>query len=167
MKENNYGELRIRLARLADAAYFVNLLGGDHDTVQSMGSMPWPMTLESAGIWLHERLSAGVRIHALVREVDGAFLGTVGYGLANEHVEVGFWVGRIHRGAGVATRGLALALEAACREGARKAVARIFPDNPASARVVMNNGFEFTGEAEEYLPLRGGIRRLAVYERSL
>ncbi|SKA75008.1 Protein N-acetyltransferase, RimJ/RimL family [Paucidesulfovibrio gracilis DSM 16080] len=163
--------LQIRLVRPEDGAYFAALLGQDRETVRCMASLPWPMTESTATHWLKERLADGACIYAVLRRDDRTFLGTAGYGLRSGRegtvAEVGFWVGRPYRGQGVASRGLALALRRAAQDGAVLAVGNVFPDNAASARVLRNNGFVFVGQHDEELPLRGGLRRLDVYQRSL
>ncbi|MDD4731313.1 MAG: GNAT family N-acetyltransferase [Desulfovibrio sp.] len=163
--------VQIRLVRPDDAAYFAALLGQDRETIQCMASLPWPMTEPRARVWLEERLELGARIFAVLRRTDGVFLGTAGYGpgqwQGREAAEVGFWIGGPYRGQGAAGSGLALALDRARQEGAQMALGRVFPENIASAKVLTNKGFRLVGQCREELPLRGGLRLLDVYQRSL
>ena len=56
-------------------------------------------------------------------------------------VEIGYAVVPARRGCGLATRACALIVEVAWRAGAEEVLAEAEPDNPASRKVLLNNGF--------------------------
>lgn len=69
--------------------------------------------------------------------------------------EVGFWVGPGFWNTGFASEAVA-ALVAANPHNSRTLFAEVFQDNPGSARVLTNSGFEYLGDAESWSVARGG-----------
>lgn len=68
--------------------------------------------------------------------------------------EIGFWVGAGFWNTGFASEVVA-ALVAANPHNARTLFAEVFQDNPGSARVLTNCGFEYLGDAESWSLARG------------
>jgi RimJ/RimL family protein N-acetyltransferase len=68
--------------------------------------------------------------------------------------EVGYWVGSGFWNTGFASEAVA-ALVAANPHQARTLFAEVFQDNPGSARVLSNSGFEYLGDAESWSVARG------------
>ena len=75
--------------------------------------------------------------------VDDQVVGDIGFHgpPAGGSVEIGYAVVPARRGRGLATRACALILEEAWRAGADEVLADAEPDNPASRKVLLNNGF--------------------------
>lgn len=69
--------------------------------------------------------------------------------------QVGYWVAPQVWNAGIASEALRV-LVAANPHGARTLFAEVFQDNPASARVLTNTGFDYIGDAEAVSVARGG-----------
>ncbi|MTH63453.1 GNAT family N-acetyltransferase [Paracoccus shanxieyensis] len=69
--------------------------------------------------------------------------------LERDQSELGFWVGAGFWNTGFATEAVA-ALAAANPHGSRTLFAEAFQDNPGSARVLTNCGFEYLGDAESW-----------------
>jgi RimJ/RimL family protein N-acetyltransferase len=69
--------------------------------------------------------------------------------LEEEQSELGYWIGAGFWNAGFASEAVA-ALVAANPHGARTLFAEVFQDNPRSARVLTNSGFEYLGDAESF-----------------
>jgi len=69
--------------------------------------------------------------------------------------EVGFWVGPGFWNTGFASEAVT-ALVAANPHNSRTLFAEVFQDNPGSARVLTNSGFEYLGDAESWSVARGG-----------
>lgn len=63
--------------------------------------------------------------------------------------ELGFWIGAGFWNTGFATEAVA-ALVAANPHNSRTLFAEAFQDNPGSARVLTNSGFEYLGDAESW-----------------
>lgn len=68
--------------------------------------------------------------------------------------EVGFWVGPGFWNTGFASEAVS-ALVAANPHDSRTLFAEVFQDNPGSARVLTNCGFEYLGDAESWSVARG------------
>ncbi|PCD77648.1 GNAT family N-acetyltransferase [Pseudothioclava arenosa] len=68
--------------------------------------------------------------------------------------EIGYWIGPGFWNAGFASEAVA-ALVAANPHRARTLFAEVFQDNPGSARVLTNCGFEYLGDAEAWSVARG------------
>ena len=68
--------------------------------------------------------------------------------------EVGFWVGPGFWNTGFASEAVA-ALVAANPHDSRTLFAEVFQDNPGSARVLTNAGFDYLGDAESWSVARG------------
>jgi RimJ/RimL family protein N-acetyltransferase len=69
--------------------------------------------------------------------------------LEENQSELGYWIGSGFWNAGFASEAVA-ALLAANPHGSRTLFAEVFQDNPGSARVLTNSGFEYLGDAECY-----------------
>lgn len=74
--------------------------------------------------------------------------------MAPDQSELGFWVGADFWNTGFATEAVA-ALVAANPHGSRTLFAEAFQDNPGSARVLTNCGFDYLGDAESWSVARG------------
>lgn len=68
--------------------------------------------------------------------------------------EVSFWIAPAFWNTGLASEAVG-ALVAANPHGDETMFAEVFQDNPGSARVLTNNGFEYLGDAESFSVARG------------
>jgi RimJ/RimL family protein N-acetyltransferase len=68
--------------------------------------------------------------------------------------EVSFWIAPAFWNTGLASEALG-ALIAANPHGDETIFAEVFQDNPGSARVLCNNGFQYLGDAESFSVARG------------
>ncbi|MDX5381551.1 MAG: GNAT family N-acetyltransferase [Rhodobacterales bacterium] len=80
--------------------------------------------------------------------------------------EVSYWVAPAYWNSGVASAAVA-ALVAANPRACRTMFAEVFQDNPASARVLTNCGFEYLGDAETFSVARGAKVATWTYSRKL
>lgn len=85
--------------------------------------------------------------------------------LGGDQSDVGFWVAPAFWNAGVASAALA-ALLAANPQTSRTFFACVFQDNPASARVLTNCGFQYLGDAEAFCVAREVNLATWTYSRS-
>ena len=81
---------------------------------------------------------------------DGEVVGDIGFhgppaDRGEQVVEIGFDVVPARRGQGLATRACGMIIELAWRDGADRVVARTDPDNTASQKVLLHNGFTASG----------------------
>jgi RimJ/RimL family protein N-acetyltransferase len=70
--------------------------------------------------------------------------------------EISFWIAPAFWNTGLASEGVG-ALIAANPHGDEAIFAEVFQDNPGSARVLTNNGFEYLGDAESFSVARGRV----------
>ncbi|CTQ50705.1 GNAT family N-acetyltransferase [Jannaschia donghaensis] len=80
--------------------------------------------------------------------------------------EIGYWVAPIVWNTGLASEAVT-ALLAANPTGARQIFGTIFQDNPASARVLTNAGFDYIGDAETFCVGRGAVVPTWTYIRQM
>ena len=83
---------------------------------------------------------------------DGAELvGVVAAKEAGDGVErIGYWVGPPFWNTGLAHEAVAALITDRVAAGAKVLTARVFQDNPGSAKVLTDLGFTYTGETEAY-----------------
>ena len=74
--------------------------------------------------------------------------------LEKDQSEVAYWIAPAFWNTGLASEAVRAAIRANPHE-ARTLFASVFQDNPASARVLTNAGFEYIGDAESFCVARG------------
>ncbi|MFV0514288.1 MAG: GNAT family N-acetyltransferase [Jhaorihella sp.] len=80
--------------------------------------------------------------------------------------EIGYWVAPAFWNSGIARQAVE-ALVAANPLGSAAMFASVFQDNPASARVLTNCGFQYLGDAESYCVARDATVPTWTYSRKL
>jgi RimJ/RimL family protein N-acetyltransferase len=147
----------LRRISMEDAPAITGLLAGDTELALRTATIPIPYLIEDARAFLSTAdpeqvfaVMAGDVLTGMIGMLDGA----------DGEKEIGYWIGRIFWGRGYASSAVRLLVEEAQRRGISRLHAYVFPDNPASMRVLEKNGFVRTGEVERDLPKRGGMRRL-------
>ncbi|WP_296762729.1 GNAT family N-acetyltransferase [Sediminimonas sp.] len=80
--------------------------------------------------------------------------------------EISYWVAPAYWNTGVASAAVRALIEANPQE-CEALFAEVFQDNPASARVLTNCGFEYLGDAETYCVARGARVPTWTYSRKL
>lgn len=84
------------------------------------------------------------------REGQAEVMGLISLSRVDEHsAEIGYWVGPPFWGTGLASRAVSRLIEANPLSS-RTVFASVFQDNPASARVLTNCGFQYLGDAESF-----------------
>lgn len=90
---------------------------------------------------------------SILRRSDGQLLGGVGLHRLEEgqaRAEIGYWLGREHRGHGYATEAVNLLLAVGFnRLGLHRIEARVYPRNLASRRVARRCGFQLEGRLRD------------------
>ncbi|HEU4456205.1 MAG TPA: GNAT family N-acetyltransferase [Longimicrobium sp.] len=113
-------------------------------------SFPHPYTGSDADAWLARAAGDPPPPWVFAIEVDGEACGTVGLTMRDDiyrgSAELGYWLGAVHRGRGIATAAVRAVTAAALGEGGLIRVqAHVFSINPASARVLEKAGYEREG----------------------
>ena len=80
--------------------------------------------------------------------------------------EIGYWIAPSFWNSGLASMAVE-ALVDANPQNSRTLFAAVFQDNPASARVLTNKGFQYLGDAETFCIARGALVPTWTYSRKL
>lgn len=138
----------------------ITLNAGDRRVAMNTGSIPHPLPPGSIEAFI-ERARAEDRIEDAwamdgQKSGGGEVMGLISLKrMDRQQSEIGYWVAPAYWNTGLASRAVE-ALLAANPQGSKVIFATVFQDNPASARVLTNCGFEYLGDAETYSVARGG-----------
>jgi RimJ/RimL family protein N-acetyltransferase len=158
------GRFSLRPVRPSDAGLFA-LYAGDARVASATRSIPHPlppgaveafiaraMSGETKGtIWVMDGSATGLSELLGVISLKPMETNAAGPGQS----EIGFWVAPQMWNTGIASAAVQ-ALVAANPLGDRTYFAEVFQDNPGSARVLSNRGFQYLGDAETFSVARGG-----------
>lgn len=159
--------LLLRPLEPGDARDLAALFQDDWAAIEQTGRMPWPPTEPAMRAWIGLHTAPGSFGFAVTRKGDAAVLGTAGLGGTDATVEVGYALGRAHWGRGLATEAVEALIGFARELGLEALDAYSFPDNPASARVLVKTGFAERGLVRRDYPERGGLRQVRHFRKSL
>ncbi|PFG63785.1 RimJ/RimL family protein N-acetyltransferase [Thioclava sp. ES.031] len=148
----------LRPLRRSDAG-LIEMYSGDKRVAEGTRAIPHPLPPGTAENFI-TRAQAEDRVED-VWAIDGSrhgmgeLLGVVSLTrLDDDQSEIGYWVGPGFWNTGLASEAVA-AIIAANPQNARTLFAEVFQDNPGSARVLTNCGFEYLGDAESWSLARG------------
>lgn len=149
----------------------MSLCAGDARVAAMTRSIPHPMPPGAVAALIARAGAAGRSSDTWVMDAarcgGASFMGLIELTpIDTGQSEVFFWVAPAFWNAGVASQALT-ALIAANPHGAKTLFAEVFQDNPASARVLTNAGFQYLGDAETYSVARGGQVATWTYTRNL
>jgi RimJ/RimL family protein N-acetyltransferase len=155
--------LLLRAPLLSDAAR-ISLLAGDYDVASMTGTIPHPYSEQMAAEWIASA-RAGEEGVVFVIERSGAVIGCTGYrAFAEDHAELGYWIGKPYWGMGYATEAVrALILHAFETDGFAYLTVGHFSDNPASARIIAKFGFAPEGDEMRECAARGARAHCLTY----
>ena len=146
---------------------------GDARVARQTTSIPHPLPPGAADAFIDRALSPKRRedIWALdgTRTGLGELVGVIGLERmedASAQSEIGYWVAPAFWNTGLASEAVTTLL-AANPHGAATVFASVFQDNPVSARVLTNAGFEYLGDAEAFSVARGAPVATWTYLRRL
>jgi len=148
--------LMLRPLRRSDAG-LIALYTGDRRLAEGTRSIPHPLPPGATEAWLaHAMAAEGDSSTPATWCIDGSesnlseVLGAVTLApVAPGQCELEFWIGPGFWDTGFATEAVS-ALIAANPRGCKSLVAECFQDNPGSARVLTNCGFDYLGDAESW-----------------
>jgi len=175
---------RLVLRRLsaADAATIARLVG-DWDIIKNLSDAPYPYPPGLAARWIastrrgiDERQDFALAIAPrdlaapagaiLLRQSqrEPAIAGQPARLPRGKSAEIGYWIGRAFWGRGYAREAVRRMVRFAFDElGLERVWGAVLTDNPASCRVLADEGFTLGGEADYDFPARGGLKRVYVY----
>lgn len=163
--------IRLRAMHSADAKAYA--AGTEDEAVRTFGHLPEPEYSEASVLSLIDGpISEGIARGdlAVLTIADAAtdeFSGSlVLFGPQSDSIEVGFWIHPDHRGKGISTAALRLALELVRRSGFTRLTARTVPENIPSQRSLARAGFTLEGQARDVAP-SGQEATLLTYMRAI
>lgn len=164
------GGITLRPVQPSDAGLF-SFYAGDERVARMTRTIPHPFPPGAAEAYL-ANASRPDRT-ADIWTVDGTeagqpeFMGMIMLDrLDRRQSEVSFWVAPAFWNMGVATDALRMVVDANPHEASR-IFAEVFQDNPGSARVLTNCGFDYLGDAETHSVARGANVPTWTYSRKL
>ncbi|WP_179381749.1 GNAT family N-acetyltransferase [Jannaschia marina] len=162
--------LSLRPLRRSDMG-LIELYAGDRRVASNTASIPHPMPPGATDAFV-TRVMAGQgddTVWAMDASASGMaeLVGVISLKrMDRAQSEIGYWVAPVVWNTGLASEAVA-ALLAANPGGARQIFGSIFQDNPASARVLTNAGFDYIGDAETFCVARGAVVQTWTYIRQM
>ncbi len=160
----------LRPLRRSDAG-LIALYTSDRRVAEATRSIPHPLPPGATEAFVARAMSEAREEDVWV--LDGSdhglaeVLGTIGLKtLDRGQSQIGYWVAPAFWNTGFASEAVRT-LIAANPQGARTIFAEVFQDNPVSARVLTNCGFEYIGDAECYSVARAARVPTWTYLRKL
>lgn len=163
------GRFALRPVRRSDAGLF-QLYAGDRRVAEATRSIPHPLPPGAAEAFVARATKGGDEdIWVMDGTASGLpeVLGVISLARMDRgQSEIGYWVAPAFWNGGIASEAVQ-ALVAANPQGCRTIFASVFQDNPGSARVLTNAGFEYLGDAESFSVARGARVPTWTYLRKL
>ncbi len=136
----------------------IKLYGGDKRVAEATSTIPHPLPDGVTETFIERALAPDRTEDVWVIDPsdDGSeVLGAIGLRrLDRNQSEIGYWVAPAAWNNGFASAAVAAMVEAN-PQACRTIFGSVFQDNPASARVLTNCGFDYIGEAESFSVARG------------
>ncbi|MEM1266175.1 MAG: GNAT family N-acetyltransferase [Pseudomonadota bacterium] len=147
--------LTLRPLRHADAG-LIELYAGNARVARMTSSIPHPYPPGSAAAFIEKTLRSGALTWAIDHNgsSEGQIIGVIGL---REDTEIGYWLGEPFWSTGFATEAVDAVIGEARRRGLPELRARVFQDNPASARVLTKVGFAYEAAGEVYSAARAAV----------
>ena len=150
--------LILRPLRRSDAG-LLEMYGADERVARMTRSIPHPLPPGATEAFVARSLSEDRDEDVWVLDGSSAGLGELLGLIALEQMdrdqsEIGYWIGPAFWNTGLASEAVRALIEAN-PHGDKTMFASVFQDNPASARVLTNAGFEYLGDAEAFSVARG------------
>ncbi|MEM9797008.1 MAG: GNAT family N-acetyltransferase [Pseudomonadota bacterium] len=149
----------------------IDHFAGDRRVASMTTTIPHPLPPGATDAFVTRSLSADHDETVWVMDATEAGLGEVVGLISLEHMdrgqaEIGYWVAPIVWNTGLATEALRALMEANPL-GNAQIFGKVFQDNPASARVLTNAGFDYIGDAEAFCVARGAVVPQWTYIRQM
>lgn len=164
------GRFDLRPPRASDAGLLSHYVG-DARVAHNTSNIPHPLPPGSSEAFL-ARVMAPDRVETVwiidgSREGGSEVMGAIAMKQVDEgQCEISYWVAHAFWNTGVASEAVG-ALLAANPCHCRTIFASVFQDNPASARVITNHGFNYLGDAETFSVARNAKVATWTYSRKM
>jgi RimJ/RimL family protein N-acetyltransferase len=164
------GRLLLRPLRKSDAGLMA-LYSGDRRVAEGTQSIPHPLPPGAAEAYVARMIAGSGPEQAWV--MDGSatglaeVLGVISLkAMDRNQSEISYWVAPAFWNAGFASEGVRALVQANPLKS-RTIFAEVFQDNPRSARVLTNCGFEYIGDAESFSVARNARVQTWTYLKKL
>lgn len=149
----------------------IEMFAGDARVAKMTTSIPHPLPPGATDALLNraqaEDRSEDVWAIEAISGPDTNFMGLISLNRLDAHQsEIGYWVSPAFWNTGTASEAVAALIEDNPL-GNKTIFASVFQDNPASARVLTNCGFDYIGDAETFSVARGSTVPTWTYIRKL
>lgn len=151
------GRFVLRHVRTSDAGLFA-VYAGDRRVAEATHSIPHPLPQGAAELFVAKAIAGKADEEIWV--MDGAatglaeVLGVISLKRMDRgQSEIGYWVAPAFWNTGIASEAVKALVEANPQNN-RTIFAEVFQDNPGSARVLINAGFQYLGDAETFCVAR-------------
>lgn len=151
----------------------LDLYAGDARVARFTSSIPHPLPPGATAAFIEKSLSPGRSEDVWAMDGCGAGLGELVGVIGLDRMEgkpgqaeIGYWVAPALWNTGLASEAVTTLL-AANPLGSETIFAEVFQDNPVSARVLTNAGFEYLGDAERFSVARGAKVPTWTYARRM
>ncbi|MBD3677950.1 MAG: GNAT family N-acetyltransferase [Rhodobacteraceae bacterium] len=161
---------KLRPLRRSDAG-LLRMHSGDERVARATRSIPHPLPPGAAEAFVARSLSQDRVEDVWVMDGSGNNLSEV-LGVVTlkrmdrDQSEISYWVAPAFWNTGFASEAVTAIVEANPQQ-AKTLFAEVFQDNPASARVVTNAGFEYLGDAEAFSVARNATVKTWTYLKKL
>ena len=164
------GRLVLRAVRKSDAGLMA-LFAGDRRVAEATRTIPHPYPPGAAEAWVARMMAGTGAERAWIMDGSASglseVLGVISLtGMDRDQSEIGYWVAPAFWNAGFASEAVR-ALIGANPLTSRTIFAEVFQDNPGSARVLTNCGFEYIGDAETFSVARNARVQTWTYLKKL
>lgn len=164
------GRFVLRHVQKSDAGLFA-MYAGDRRVAEATHSIPHPLPPGAAEAFVNRAMAgkADEEIWVMDGSTTGLaeVLGVISLKRMDRgQSEVGYWVAPAFWNTGIASEAVKALVEAN-PQGSRTIFAEVFQDNPGSARVLTNAGFQYLGDAETFCVARNALVPTWTYIKKL
>ncbi|MEM8571646.1 MAG: GNAT family N-acetyltransferase [Pseudomonadota bacterium] len=171
-KEVETSRLKLRILRPSDAGA-LELYASDPRVARMTTAIPHPYPPGQAVSFIARMLSGQtneyVRAIAMGAEGEDGLMGLVRLRPTDQaqRAELTFWVAPAFWGTGYARESVAAICVSAAEWGIHSLIAKVFQDNEAAKKVLLHNGFSFTGPGEVFSVSRAAMVPTFNYSKAL
>lgn len=162
--------LSLRPLRRSDMG-LIEMYAGDRRVAANTASIPHPLPPGASDAYVTRAMSGEGGETVWAMDATGAsmdeLVGVVSLrAMDRGQAEIGYWVAPVVWNTGLASEAVS-AVVRANPTALRQVFGTIFQDNPASARVLTNAGFDYIGDAETFCVARGAVVPTWTYIRQM
>jgi len=164
------GRFVLRHVQKSDAGLFA-MYAGDRRVAEATHSIPHPLPPGAAEAFVNRGRAGKADEETWVRDGRATGLAEVLGVISLKRMdrgqsEVGYWVAPAFWNTGIASEAVKALVEANPQNN-RTIFAEVFQDNPGSARVLTNAGFQYLGDAETFCVARNALVPTWTYIKKL